>query len=1322
MEDKSVVTQSPSVNTYKSEGKLYEVPKENEQEFLDNVKDAQKVFMFESEGKKYEVPPADVSEFMTNVTDAKPLHNYDFSQNPNASIDQSSESAPQPATQSDKGFWANAGEDFVNASKLAGYHLAKATEYQAAKIGDKMGGLSDNQSWKDYWKSDSDQSKENIQSLDKWGNAIPKLHGGAGGFVASSLPMIGATAAAIMLKNPMAASALTGTMGQMMFGSGIDAYDKHIDEQKDLFSKGQIAKEPTVDEGTKLGTGILYGVLGTLPIAGTIGKWIPKGLFQKSIQTALESNPETINNAGKVIWENFVKDAPGVAKQLLNQAKEGLGSSIANMEVMQLGQKAVDKWMIGQEGIGVKEFGETAVSALGSAILFHGALVPFSMYAQNTATMQRRNSQGRVDLGKDVEGNPVEIVKDGKGGFYGVTPEGKTVKVDPDEAQNIVTIPINVFKQSLQEAKGNGGKLFENADVYAVKGNLENTANQVGYKNTGDILIHFDQDGKRFFVKDGDLKDPKAKLTLVGEDGKTYSGTVPRNQINTLTKEQFINEGLDRYTSTKPTEVTDPILPHIEAKRTEHIDQVDNHIANFQHESGNLIKVKTQKGAERYVIKGDLNDPGDMIFLKDPNNPSEPPTIVTSQGLEIIDQVPSDQYRQSQIADFDAQSADVVDKLNQKKQQKAQEEAHATSLGIGDPVTVPDGRTGKISRVNGRDQVFVALDENEGQEVNPTLYNPSEITKIEPPVEQSTIEPVTDQQNEQQPNPNPTQDVPVHKEQLINIGTASKPQNTRIVTDPDGIKRIDVNFDTDAKAKKVAEIIRTKGKVSANYDVTVDKVEINPDDEFTDVIYTVTLRPKVAVVPKIDEKSSETAGPPTVEVKQGQVPKTSAPVEPVKGENVAENVNITETKNEIVPENKIQESKIEPITDLGNLESSHKLQVLQKVNQESLPKEGAELSPEERKTVHNSLVGLVEKFNDIPNNHTNKRSSVQSQILQTVQRLGEGYKVDVDRQRNITVTKEGKKIGRIGTKQSTEEVNTHPLLSEYPQEVQDFYGRLNASNSIEFLDIPTSINQGVRNIQEGKKSVAANSVLDEVERMFSEGVVKLKGTKNSPAINVPVQEYFATFEKPLSPEEEKFAETLSQDDHEKLWQIASYYDLTPEQTEEVDNLFLEHGKESQIDRTAGVQPEVDAEGAKPEVTGRNQGEDLSQGQITQVQDELKKARAAYSKANNLYNKLKNSPEFGGKGQISQDGTIAGHDAIDFGNDAILNGAKKKADQARLAVTETEKKLAKLEDEKVDKVHNQQDLFKEESSPLTDLIESAKKKSEPIVPLNTHLNM
>ena len=46
MEDTSVIAKIPSVNTYKSEGKLYEVPKENEQEFLDNVKDAQKVFRF----------------------------------------------------------------------------------------------------------------------------------------------------------------------------------------------------------------------------------------------------------------------------------------------------------------------------------------------------------------------------------------------------------------------------------------------------------------------------------------------------------------------------------------------------------------------------------------------------------------------------------------------------------------------------------------------------------------------------------------------------------------------------------------------------------------------------------------------------------------------------------------------------------------------------------------------------------------------------------------------------------------------------------------------------------------------------------------------------------------------------------------------------------------------------------------------------------------------------------------------------------------------------------------------------------------------------
>ncbi|MCL6102213.1 MAG: hypothetical protein M1292_06935 [Bacteroidetes bacterium] len=165
-----------------------------------------------------------------------------------------------------------------------------------------------------------------------------------------------------------------------------------------------------------------------------------------------------------------------------------------------------------------------------------------------------------------------------------------------------------------------------------------------------------------------------AVTTPDGRTGK-ISRVNGRDQVFVALDE---NEGQEvNPTLYNPSEVTKIISP----VKQFHIDEVDNFIANFQHESGNLIKVKTQKGAERYVIKGDLNDPGDMIFLKDPNNPSEPPTIVPPDGINIIEDIPSDQYRQSQIADFDAQSADVVEELNRRMQERIESSEHKPVIG-----------------------------------------------------------------------------------------------------------------------------------------------------------------------------------------------------------------------------------------------------------------------------------------------------------------------------------------------------------------------------------------------------------------------------------------------------------------------------------------------------------------------------------------------------------------------------------------------------------------------------------------------------------------
>jgi hypothetical protein len=147
------------------------------------------------------------------------------------------------------------------------------------------------------------------------------------------------------------------------------------------------------------------------------------------------------------------------------------------------------------------------------------------------------------------------------------------------------------------------------------------------------------------------------------------------------------NEGQEvNPTLYNPSELTKITSP---AKQF-HIDEVDNFIANLQHESGNLVRAKDKNGKIWYVTKGDLNEHGAMIFAKDPDvspesyeDPNNPvrPEIFNNMQLELIDQVPSDQYRQSQIADFDAQSADVVNELNRRMQERIESSERKSVIG-----------------------------------------------------------------------------------------------------------------------------------------------------------------------------------------------------------------------------------------------------------------------------------------------------------------------------------------------------------------------------------------------------------------------------------------------------------------------------------------------------------------------------------------------------------------------------------------------------------------------------------------------------------------
>lgn len=1265
MADPLVSTQTPLVNTYKSEGKLYTVPLSDDAEFVSNVKDAQKVFQFESEGKKYDVPETDVSEFMTNVTDAKPLHNYDFDQ-PVQPVQ------PKPLTAEP--------ETFKEGKPDHGYLMSNILQ--------------------------------GITSTEKWIYDLPKLI-----YKTASLPLEG-------LAN------LTG----------IDAI-----------------RPPSVEQVNK-GYEKIPGIGN---ISKTLGDY--SDYLQKNIDADPDSKKDVIDTFTNGIKSGDIKEIGTGFKLLGGQLLQSLPSTIlagaAGMKTVDTGLKLAPY---------LKELAKS--------------------YAPLTAVF----AEGKLD---EIEKNAPNL---------------------PNAEKMTIAWTNGFFENLFERELGAGAVAKSLAGIIQSAGREEGTKIiKQGFKKTFAGLLTdkpwlapfgemFEEMGTQLSENSFDkyygyrpemsLMDGVATAGLAGfAMGGAFGGVISGTKYGA----EKVNEAA--YNKRKSDLIN---------KLGEHID--GNVIPLIKHDTSDQIIEVNHQGKGWYVVSGDVNDPASMLVLANKDNPQE---RITPSRAEIdtkdILYIPTSEYRDSQLMDLKNQFAEV----EAKKKQKTQVEDHAASFALNDPVTTPDGKTGKITRIEGRDQFFVQLDENEGKEVNPTLYKPSEITKVVPPAEISTIEPI---KNEPVTNTNPTQDVPA-EEQFVNIGTASEPQQTRLVTDPDGIKRVDAKFDTDTDANKAAKILLDKvdengKKLSEIFDLTVDHVVIPSDNAFKDVYYTVTLRPKPVVsefdkdiveaqkrlgieqappvnisdntevtLDKIDKgepvtnellKSAsdelysnykmleamkksdqrtytleqiesmqqylgeeitnlenhakkqaeegdfitkneagnttktgaaedigqpqsqndptekqptviegsvpvaETAGTKPTEVKQEQVPKTSTPVEPVKEANVPKNVNIPNKNNEKVPKSSDQVGVNQPNKKTESKESLQKVTTLKIKREKSVPKiqteaYNTETNPRDvRAIVMKHFIGggkinksaLQELFGK--KNSTDRDASVESERKPRFTWVSDS---------------EGSSIAQIA----------HSLWEEHGMDAEG--NQIEGMSDQNFRnEIGSVIQEYSSPVQMAKDLISAHNP-KEIEYTDAEMVEMAK---------------YEAEKAELSKEDITFEETAPKDDAEFLQAINKEHELSDEQSTELNNLYHES-----INQRAEVRVDQKSEGTKSSPSDEGvvgQQESPVSGEITQAQDELKKAKSAYQKANNLYNKLKNSPEFGGKGQISQDGSIAGHDAIDFGNDAILNGVKKKVDQARLAVTEAEKKLAKLEDAQVEKVHNQQDLFKE-STPLSDLIESAKKK-------------
>lgn len=381
-----------------------------------------------------------------------------------------------------------------------------------------------------------------------------------------------------------------------------------------------------------------------------------------------------------------------------------------------------------------------------------------------------------------------------------------------------------------------------------------------------------------------------------------------------------------------------------------------------------------------------------------------------------------------------------------------------------------------------------------------------------------------------------------------------------------------------------------------------------------------------------------------------------------------------------------------------------------------------ELTPEQKVQRINRLLDDAKHYDKLPKNHTNKIAAAGNDLQRLANSIG--YSIGKNKKGKTTVFDENKKpiTRKIPIRQSQDEIQSHKALIDYPQEFQDFANfilediiRLNGVD-LYFSGNKTASNtntfqNAINHILNGNKTVAANNLLDDLKQIFDSGDITF--TDGSGA---PLNEFMAMF--------------ITEEDI--LWQLILNNNISKS---ELNELFLQYENDNANDQRDveadgkpsiqqdGQEPVDGNEGNQPEVEPE-QPKDIQvelKSQLETLQSQFKQAEIAYSSAQSKYQrlntKLKNSPEFGNKGQAKIGGGVAGADLLNFGEDDLtiarkaVKKAKDEMDNAGAEVQRINKQIQAVKGK-----IGQQDMFIPESkqnqeAPINKII-SASSRFKP----------
>lgn len=203
--------------------------------------------------------------------------------------------------------------------------------------------------------------------------------------------------------------------------------------------------------------------------------------------------------------------------------------------------------------------------------------------------------------------------------------------------------------------------------------------------------------------------------------------------------------------------------------------------------------------------------------------------------------------------------------------------------------------------------------------------------------------------------------------------------------------------------------------------------------------------------------------------------------------------------------------------------------------------------------LNNQLIGLVEEYNSIPKNHTKKRNAVFQKVNSIASQLG--VHIGNDKNSLTLNTADGKKLRRIGIKQTKEEIELHKGLNDYDESTKQFIQNnidnpnvLVLGNGIDWNGQSRKEREAaIRHIAEGKKTVAANRLLDNLEKIHNDGGVEVFHNvapgRNEGQAFMPIEDINSLFD---TPEQKQIDEIANLSDEEYVNLFIQNTQITPE--------------------------------------------------------------------------------------------------------------------------------------------------------------------------------